>query len=101
MKKVLPLQFASAIFLAVVTSSTLAATATVITEVNPLFDPNGQTSMFGCSNRVDCDKNSVSDAPLLVSDPDGISTSSSLNFATKTGHRHRKAFSLFHRHSYS
>jgi len=81
MKKTLPLKFASALLLAVVTSSTLAATATVVTEVNVLFEPNGQTTMLGCGNGVDCDKDTVLDAPLLVTDPDGVSASSSLNFA--------------------
>ena len=59
----------------------MAATATVSTEVNSLFDPNGVTAQFGCGSDPTCDRAAVENLPLLVSDPDGVSGASSVNYA--------------------
>ena len=77
----LSLRCACAVLLAVMSSAAIAATATISTEVNSLFDPNGVTAQFGCGNDQICDRDSVEDAPLLVSDPDGVSASSSVNYS--------------------
>jgi len=81
MKNASLLHFAFGLLLAAVSASTLAATATIITEINALFDPNGTTSMLGCVGRPDCDRNLVIDAPLVVGDPDGVSAASNVNYA--------------------
>ena len=81
MPKTLSLLSACAAFLAVVSSAAMAATATISTEVNSLFDPNGVTSQSGCGNHHTCDRDLVEDALLVLSDPDGVSTSSSVNYS--------------------
>jgi len=58
----------------------MAATATISTEVNSLFDPNGVTAQFGCGSDFTCDRDLVEDAPLLVGDPDGVSASSGVSY---------------------
>lgn len=81
MQKPMPFQLGCGVLLGIAGSAAMAATATISTEVNSLFDPNGVSSQFGCGNDSTCDRDLLEDEPLLVSDRDGVSASSSVSYS--------------------
>jgi len=80
MRKSLAPQFVAAVFLAFISGSSMAATVDLIgTFINNHFAPNDVSSHFCASNDPSCDEDIVQDAELRVTDPDGVSGSSSVN----------------------